>query len=524
VGQSMFSQEATALIALIALDPTGTFFRFTKILQIVNKLYFININYGKRLEAFLWWLHRTPPNNDSPTLHVYSSSRYRGKLSLKHEALDFFDSLTVQTVMYLCSAVLAISARLLRTSVRLGHFGVHAVYFVDMVHLIIFNLVFIDFIWLAPRTLMHLDKLPFSILILGFIFAGLLSFDAVKIGFAITIQTFWLHHAKHTHTLPPDSTPDDADDSQADNSSVQLVHSSSVSPQSKQINYKKTYFEIELNRPLMRVLASLTRLDDQTASSLLVRLLSAVPWAKTTVYHVLIVSCQYCPQSSLCALALVEMTLLFATIYAYLKYKYLKNIICLLMEVVPPAAMTLFCLNALAISPKRFDEIIMDFYQDAGIWIVIASCVAEYLLLITYIAVAAYEFFKNRKMMKKMNVKPENYPLVHYNPTKPQNISENYKSKRINLNFSSSHPVKTIIKDEPNISKENIILSKDKIIINKKISILTLASQILSKAMKFLRMKVKILRIINQVNKITWIDFNFPPRTTYQRNLISIGN
>jgi hypothetical protein len=407
-------QEATALIALIALDPTGTFFRFTKILQIVNKLYFININYGKRLEAFLWWLHRTPPNNDSPTLHVYSSSRYRGKLSLKHEALDFFDSVTVQTVMYLCSAVLAIAARLLRRSVRLGHFGVHAVYFVDMVHLIIFNLVFIDFIWLAPRTLMHLDKLPFSKLLLGFIVAGLLSFDAVKIGFAITTQTFWLHHAKHTHTLPPDSTPDDADDSQADNSSVQLVHSSSVSPQSKQINYKKTYFEIELNRPLMRVLTSLTRLDDQTASSLLVRLLSAVPWAKTTVYHVLIVSCQYCPQASLCVLALVEMTLLFATIYAYLKYKYLKNIICLLMEVVPPAAMTLFCLNALAFSPKRFDEIIMDFYQDAGIWIVIASCVAEYLLLITYIAVAAYEFFKNRKMMKKMNVKPENYPLVHY--------------------------------------------------------------------------------------------------------------
>ena len=38
---------------LLALDSTGTFFRFTKILQIVNKLYFININYGKRLEAFL---------------------------------------------------------------------------------------------------------------------------------------------------------------------------------------------------------------------------------------------------------------------------------------------------------------------------------------------------------------------------------------------------------------------------------------------------------------------------------------
>jgi hypothetical protein len=72
--------------------------------------------------------------------------------------------------------------------------------------------------------------------------------------------------------------------------------------------------------------------------------------------------------------------------------------------------------NALLISPKRFDEIIMDFYQDAGIWIVIASCVAEYLLLITYIAVAAYEFFKNRKMMKKMNVKPR----IEYWPSSSQ--------------------------------------------------------------------------------------------------------
>jgi hypothetical protein len=61
----------------------------------------------------------------------------------------------------------------------------------------------------------------------------------------------------------------------------------------------------------------------------------------------------------------------------------------------------LFLIVAIVIHPKGFDEIIMDFYQDAGIWIVIASCVAEYLLLITYIAVAAYEFFKNRTLNKR---------------------------------------------------------------------------------------------------------------------------
>jgi hypothetical protein len=105
------------------------------------------------------------------------------------------------------------------------------------------------------------------------------------------------------------------------------------------------------------------------------------------------------------------------TIYAYLKYKYLKNIICLLMEVSQSSFLTVILLSwsmLCSLNTKRFDEIIMDFYQDAGIWIVIASCVAEYLLLITYIAVAAYEFFKNRKMMKNYIVNSPYVPVVYY--------------------------------------------------------------------------------------------------------------
>ena len=84
------------------------------------------------------------------------------------------------------------------------------------------------------------------------------------------------------------------------------------------------------------------------------------------------------------------------------------------MEVSQAIWLTLFLNDALLISPKRFDEIILDFYQDAGIWIVIASCVAEYLLLLTYIGVAAYDFFKNRKMMKKMNVQRRTYEFLKF--------------------------------------------------------------------------------------------------------------
>ena len=84
------------------------------------------------------------------------------------------------------------------------------------------------------------------------------------------------------------------------------------------------------------------------------------------------------------------------------------------MEVSQAIWLTGFFGSALLISPKRFDEIILDFYQDAGIWIVIASCVAEYLLLLTYIGVAAYDFFKNRKMMKKMNVQRRTYEFLKF--------------------------------------------------------------------------------------------------------------
>ena len=94
------------------------------------------------------------------------------------------------------------------------------------------------------------------------------------------------------------------------------------------------------------------------------------------------------------------------------------NAICLLL---------LFFVNALLISPKRFDELILDFYQDAGIWIVIASCVAEYLLLLTYIGIAIYEFVKNRKMMKRLNVKQKEYDLCKYQQKTERNILKEEK-------------------------------------------------------------------------------------------------
>jgi len=43
----------TIIMTAVALDPTGVLMKFNQILKVINKLYFININYGTRLTVFL---------------------------------------------------------------------------------------------------------------------------------------------------------------------------------------------------------------------------------------------------------------------------------------------------------------------------------------------------------------------------------------------------------------------------------------------------------------------------------------
>ena len=150
---------------LLAADPTGTFFRFTKILQIVNKLYFININYGKRLEAFLAksaiQQYKEPtPAKPQP---VYKQASFRGKLTNKKVTLSGISMplMMYKIIFYVLSWLLRGVKRLLLDNCIMGKVGIYFCHYANKVHLIIFNLVFIDFIWLAPRTLMHFTGLPF---------------------------------------------------------------------------------------------------------------------------------------------------------------------------------------------------------------------------------------------------------------------------------------------------------------------------------------------------------------------------
>ena len=193
----------------MAADPTGTFFRFTKILQIVNKLYFININYGKRLEAFLAksaMITMYDPNPNYPQ-YVYNVDNYRGKIDDKKVALDFVPVMFFTVLFYLFSWALKGVKRFLLDNCIMGKVGIYFCHYANKVHLIIFNLVFIDFIWLAPRTLMHSRNLSSLELNLTILVMCLIAADLCLILAHLLDDGVWRKALEHNGERKYDEAP-----------------------------------------------------------------------------------------------------------------------------------------------------------------------------------------------------------------------------------------------------------------------------------------------------------------------------
>ena len=103
---------AAAGYAVGGFNFVGGIMKLAQILKIINKLYFININYGKRLDAFLKTIShgsRYDSINDADKLVLHERNS-RGKLSSSKYILDGIQNMTFEYVIYLaCWITLTIS-------------------------------------------------------------------------------------------------------------------------------------------------------------------------------------------------------------------------------------------------------------------------------------------------------------------------------------------------------------------------------------------------------------------------------
>src|SRR3990167_7250689 len=161
MGQVPIKSEASGEVIGMAAsaDPTGVVTRFSQILKIASKLNYININYGRRLTAFLESTETFSGNikEMSPQDLVYKTKRYRGKLSLKKTLINFsLSKLDWKIGLYLFSAFGALGCSIAMWMERPISTGILKIlYYQPKFHLFVFNLVFVDFYYYGTRVALH---------------------------------------------------------------------------------------------------------------------------------------------------------------------------------------------------------------------------------------------------------------------------------------------------------------------------------------------------------------------------------
>jgi hypothetical protein len=455
-GGSLTSSAAflPVMMGVIAMDPTGVLMKFNQILKIINKLYFININYGTRLTAFLGAIGEMGGGTivDSKKFTVHHISSYRGKLTKSNLATQYWEAMNYRIGLYLgIWLIWIVHWTLMKLKVKIHAKYLYVLHFGRKVHLIIFNLVFIDFIWYGGHTLLHSrDSLTDQILALTTLL--LVIMDLTTLLDTAFDQRNWLYWISLKKVIEQNTLEQkklmhfeelkkkkkekklkikkEVKEKKVRGRTVQLPEFEGDDPDSdnekgvakkkeavRRVHFTNTYDEINSNFHLFSLMSFNLQTLARVYLNPLARSLLIFHILRTISYQAFVLAGQYSSGLTICLLLFIEISKIGYVGYYYVKYKYLKNIICLLMEVMQSFFLVLFLLIAMILHPKGHNEIILDFYQDAGIWIVIASCVAEYLLLLTYIGVAAYDFFKNRKALNRA-LKKMKYSFIKYGEDK----------------------------------------------------------------------------------------------------------
>ena len=153
------------------------------------------------------------------------------------------------------------------------------------VHVIVFNLVFIDFIWLATRTLLHSQDLGFfagfrALLMLILISADLMmilliAYDRMTWTFAFKRNTKITKIVKKTAAKPKDSETKEG------------------WPKDMKINYAKTYDELRSNHHWMSLMSTSLRTNKSVYCTIGCHLDYLLQMIRCVAYHSMIVGSQY---------------------------------------------------------------------------------------------------------------------------------------------------------------------------------------------------------------------------------------
>lgn len=395
---------SAVVLSAMALDPTGTVFRFTKILQVINKLYYINVNFGANLEHFL--IQTAATVQESPEFQNAHSLHFRGKLSRNRVPLStLHPSLFWKSLAYWITWALKLGLYARRTFSNDGgarKWLLYLCYNANRLHVLVFNLIYADYIWIAARTLLHSKSLGPLAAISARLTAMLLCLDLILILRNLLETWRWVYLDKilKPSYIKADSHVEGSPPSFRD-----------LPKQKREIDYERTYQDIDFNVHLMEMFSATQTLTTEAMSSKLVKTLTLGLWVRPIVLQLAISSTQNLQKFGLCVFLGQELVRLVATISAYIKFRHLNNVVSFLAEISQGLFMITFSLLSLKFSLNSKSEVPSETDQTAGIWIVICSCAAEYLLLASFLVILLVRYIKEKLRIKRLGLieKPNSF-------------------------------------------------------------------------------------------------------------------
>lgn len=432
-----------------AADPTGTVARFSQVIKIVSRLVYMNVNFGPKLTLFLESSEAlSGVAKVSHQEEVQTRLAARGKFSYYRVTTSVLNSFHGwKMVLYCISWVMAfLLSRTVASRPKVGKWVLYLVYYWPKLHLILFNVVFIDLMFHGPRAMLHSNSGQdrfFGGLIIFFSIVDLCEAMMFSFNDDVWITIFrrrtrqeQLEKAvlagKGEEAKPKEGgdekaggkkgvvsvrrsmgKPDDADNKSPGRetaSDSQSGGKEKAKEKERVVDFDATYDEIKMNHHQFEMSCNSLMLNREVYLSRTCRLHSAMHYIRIAVYQALLPCTQFCPTITFAALAFIEVFKMARTTYLYFRFKHIKSSLLLMMEFSQGLFLTAFI--GIVFSGTSQDMAVMPTLrmQTVSIWLVIISCLLEYILLFSYLVLSAVDFyqqFKRRSELKKKKYQPQ---------------------------------------------------------------------------------------------------------------------
>ena len=99
-------------------------------------------------------------------------------------------------------------------------------------------------------------------------------------------------------------------------------------------------------------------------------------------------------------------------LYAYMKYRYTKYAIYMVSDIIQSVLLSIFMMNTILISSKRYDESVDDSYQYTGICSILLLLLLEYLMTTVGWMMTMKDNWKRNSYKKMHSIESKQYTFI----------------------------------------------------------------------------------------------------------------